>query len=54
MITKDNMLELMKLMAGYLKSLGLSEDETLGSIAVATIEAARNGVYKEDSAKANK
>lgn len=54
MIEKKDMLNLMKLMADYLKTLGLSEEDILGAVSVAKLDAIRNGSYCEDSSKKSK
>lgn len=48
MITKDDMRNLMHLMAEFLKSKGLSDEEILGSITVMKANAVASGIYKEE------
>lgn len=54
MLTKEEMKQVMIQMETYLKTFGLSDDEILGAINVAKIEAILNGTYKNENSKESK
>lgn len=53
MVTKNDMEKLMKSVALYLKTLGLSESEILGTVELMIKDAIVNGIYKNESSANN-
>lgn len=51
MLTKDEMSGLMNIMAENLKTMGLTDEEIMGTVNLAEMDLIRRGKYKEEFSK---